>query len=207
MDTTHDAAELLTVTDAARAAGVSRHTVRGWIAHGILPAVSTGRLRYVRRDALLAAQEVAHLGTVVPRWRDDPRRAGQRLRVVREAAGMSQRALAAATGLTHEAISCLETGKEAAKAATIRALAQALAVDPARFVAHDPLGLTLLSAAEAAARLEVPVPRLQTWLGQGVLPATKVCGRWRIPAIAVVELERSGRLRGNSRRLDPRYRG
>jgi excisionase family DNA binding protein len=207
MTTRPDADALLTITEAARAAGVSRPTVRGWITRGFLPTVRIGQRHYVPRDALLAAQQTAHLGMIVPAWRDHPRRAGQRLRTVREAAGMSQRALATATGLTHDVISCLETGKEAAQASTIRALAQALAVDPARFVSHDPLGPTLLSVAEAAAWLEVPIPRLQTWLGQGQLPGTKVCGRWRIPAIAVVELERSGRLRGTSRRLDPRYRG
>ena len=46
------------------------------------------------------------------------------------------------------------------------------------------------------------VKLVQEWLKQGVLPATKVSGRWRVPAIAIAELERSGRLRGASRRLD-----
>jgi hypothetical protein len=42
---------------------------------------------------------------------------------------------------------------------------------------------------------------------QGLLEGRKVSGQWRVPAIAVMELARSGRLRGRSRRLDPRYRG
>ena len=65
----------------------------------------------------------------------------------------------------------------------------------------------MLSVAEAASRLDVPVGRVQTWLKQGHLAGTKVSGQWRVPAIVVAELERSERLRGRSRRLDPRYRG
>ena len=76
-----------------------------------------------------------------------------------------------------------------------------------RHFGHDPMGLTMLTAAEAAAQLGVPVARMRTWLQDGVLPGTKVSQQWRIPAVAVVELEWRGRLRGRSRRLDPRYRG
>ena len=65
----------------------------------------------------------------------------------------------------------------------------------------------MLTGAEAAARLEVPVNRVRNWLKAGMLGGTKVSGQWRVPAVAVAELERSGRLRGRSRRLDPRYRG
>jgi excisionase family DNA binding protein len=64
-----------------------------------------------------------------------------------------------------------------------------------------------LTLTEAAARLEVPPARVRSWLQQGHLPGTRVSQQWRVPAVAVMELERSGRLRGRSRRLDPRYRG
>jgi excisionase family DNA binding protein len=64
-----------------------------------------------------------------------------------------------------------------------------------------------LTLTEAAARLEVPPDRVRSWLQQGLLPGTQVSRQWRVPTVAVMELERSGRLRGRSRRLDPRYRG
>jgi excisionase family DNA binding protein len=85
-------------------------------------------------------------------------------------------------------------------------LAQALRVEPERFVGRDPIGLTMLTVAEAAARLDVPPARVRTWLKEGALAGTKVSGQWRVAAV-VAELDRSGRLRGRSRRLDPRYRG
>ena len=65
----------------------------------------------------------------------------------------------------------------------------------------------MLTPAEAAARLDVPVERVRKWLQAGMLAGTKVARHWRVPAVVVAELERSGRLRGRSRRLDPRYRG
>jgi hypothetical protein len=65
----------------------------------------------------------------------------------------------------------------------------------------------MVTAAEAVAKLDVPVARMQKWLQAGVLPGTMVSKQWRVPAVAVVELVRSGRLRGRSCRLDPRYRG
>ena len=205
--TQHRLSELLTVTDAARRCGVSPATIRGWIAAGTLPVVrSEGRLRIHPAD-LRIAQETAHLGEVVPAWRQDRQRAGRRLRELREAAGLSQLQLAVVSGLTHEAISILETGKRAPQVATVIRLAQALGVEPDRFVGGDQPRLTMLSAAEAAARLGVPRDRLRVWLKDGTLPGTKVSGQWRVPAIAVAELGRSGRLRGRSRRLDPRYRG
>ncbi len=89
----------------------------------------------------------------------------------------------------------------------MRALALALAVAPEQFVSREPAGLTLLTVAEAAHRLDVPAGRVQAWLRQGLLAGMKVSGQWRVPAVVVVELGRSGRLRGRSRRLDPRYRG
>ena len=90
---------------------------------------------------------------------------------------------------------------------TVRTLAQALRVDPARFVGREAIGLDMLTTAEAAFRLDVPIGRVRTWVKQGELPGVKVSGQWRVPAVAVAELGRSGRLRGASRRLDPRYHG
>ena len=89
----------------------------------------------------------------------------------------------------------------------MRELAQALRDDPEQFVSGDPIGLTMLTTAEAASRLDVPAGRVQVWLKAGELAGVKVSGQWRVPAVAVAELARSGRLRGRSRRLDPRYRG
>jgi excisionase family DNA binding protein len=201
------AAQLLTVAQAAQQTGVSRHIISSWITVGKLPAARIAGRRYIRPADLAVTQVRAHEGEVVPAWRDDPRHAGTRLRALREATGLSQLQLAAASGLTHENISRLETGKHSPYAATVRALAQALSVKPERFVGHDPVGLTMLTLAEVAARLEVPVDRMRKWLKAGVLAGTKVSGQWRVPAVVVAELERSGRLRGRSRRLDPRYRG
>lgn len=147
-----------------------------------------------------------HLGTVVPAWRVDPVRAGQRLRALREAQGWSQQQLAARCGLSHVAISRLERGHHPPYAASVRALAHTLAVPPESFVDHTPLGLSTLTVAEAAARLEVPEERLREWLRHGLIEGTKISGQWRIVAITLTELERSGRLRGPSRRLDPRFR-
>jgi excisionase family DNA binding protein len=65
----------------------------------------------------------------------------------------------------------------------------------------------MLTTAEAASRLDVPAGRVQSWLKQGELSGVKASGQWRVPAVVVAELARSGRLRGRSRRLDPRYRG
>ena len=202
-----DAADLLTVREAAQLAGVSRSTVSGWITGGHLPAIRIAGRRYVRPSDLAATQARAHVGAVLPIWREDRQRIGKRLRALREAAGLTQLQLAAASGLTHEAISRLERGERAASAETVRQLAQALGIPPERFVGRDPIGLTMLTVAEAAARLDVPSARVRDWVGQGVLAGTKVSGQWRVPAIAVAELDRSGRLRGRSRRLDPRYRG
>ena len=58
--------ELLTVTQAAQRAGVSRYTVRGWITCDHLPAVRSNGRRYVRAEDLAASQVRAHLGQVVP---------------------------------------------------------------------------------------------------------------------------------------------
>ncbi len=200
-------ADLLTVSEAARQADVSRSTIASWILHGWLPAVLIEGIRHVRPDDLAATQARVHLGNVVPAWRQHPEHAGKRLRVLREAAGWSQLQLAVASGISHEVISVLEHGMRAPLAATVRALADALGVDPEQFVSDEPMGLTLLTTAEAAARLDVPAGRVQTWLKRGLVPGKKVSGQWRVLEIVVAELDRSERLRGRSRRLDPRYRG
>lgn len=198
---------LITVHQATKQLMVSRATLGGWIQEGLLPAQRIGRRRYVRIVDLAAAQAIVHLGTVVPIWRADPQRTGQRLRSLREAAGRTQLSLAAAAGVTHEAISNLERGKRTPYAETVRQLAHALGVSPERFVDKDPVGLTMLTVAEAAYRLDVPAGRLQKWVRHGELPGVKVSGQWRVPEIAVAALGRSGRMRGQSHRLDPRYRG
>jgi hypothetical protein len=48
---------------------------------------------------------------------------------------------------------------------------------------------------------------VQVWLRKGQVPGTKVSGEWRVPSVVIAELARSGRLRGRSGRLDPRFRG
>jgi excisionase family DNA binding protein len=206
-DPSAEVAGLLTVAQAAQLAGVSRYTVRGWITSGHLRAVRINGRHYVRADDLAETQARAHEGEVVPVWRQNRTRAGKRLRAIREAAGLNQIQLAAASSLTHEAISSLETGKRSPYAATVRALAQALGVEPERFIARDRTGLTLLTVAEAANRLDVPGCRVPTGLREALFSGTKVSGRWRVPSVVIAELARSGRLRGRSRRLDPRYRG
>jgi excisionase family DNA binding protein len=199
--------ELVTTREAAWRTGVSKATVIGWIKAGKLPATREGRGYLVRPAEVGTTQAVAHLGIVVPEWRADPAHAGARLRALREAAGLSQLQLAARSRLTHEAISRVELGQRAPQAATIRALAQALEVEPAQFVGYSPLGLALLTTAEAARQLTVPMGRVSTWLRTGKIEGRKVSGQWRVLAITLTELERSGRLRGESRRLDPRFRG
>jgi excisionase family DNA binding protein len=197
----------LTIPEAARQAGVSIPVIRYWIRRGRLPTVLSGHRHHIRPADLAATQARAHLGTVLPEWRRDRQRAGRRLRALREAAGLSQLALAAASGLTHESLSRLEKGRQAPAAETMHKLVRALGVDPARFVEDAPEGLSQLTVAEAATRLAVPAERVQIWLREGQLAGTKVSGQWRVPAVVVAELDRSGRLRGRSRRLDPRYRG
>ena len=198
---------LLSVTAATQLTGLSRSTISGWIGDGKLPVVRIAGRRYVTREHLFATQVTAHLGSVLPAWRADPAHAGRRLRMIREAAGLSQLQLAAASGIPHETLSRWERGTWVPLGRNVVRLAQALRVEPARFVSHEALGLLMLTTAEAAARLDVPRGRLQTWVKQGELPGVKVSGQWRIPAIAVAELGGSGRLRGQSRRLDPRYHG
>lgn len=190
----------LTRKQAAVLAGVSTPTIVSWQKSGHLHQPFT-------TEAVLAAQQTVHVGDVVPRWRADQVRAGQRLRALREQAGFNQQQLGTRVGITHEALSNLELGKLAASGSTVRQLSQALGVAPERFVDDTPIGLEMLTTKQVAQRLDVTEWRIRYWLKQGVLPATKAGGQWRVPAIAVAELDRSGRLRGRSRRLDPRYRG
>jgi len=186
--------------EVAELAGVSEHTIVGWQSSGYLHQPYTA-------EKVLAVQQAVHVGDVVPRWRADPIHAGQRLRALREGAGLNQQQLARQADITHEEISRLELGDRCPQAPTVHKLSQALGVPPVQFVDDSPIGLELLTTEEAGQRLDVPGKRVQVWMQQGVLPGVKVGEEWRIPAIAVAELDRSGRLRGASRRLDPRYRG
>ena len=79
-------------------------------------------------------------------------------------------------------------------------------VVPERVIRLERIGLTMLTVAEAAAQLGVPTRRVQDLLKEGTLSGVKVSRRWRVARAMVVELSRSDRLRGRSRRLDPRYR-
>src|SRR3954470_4739332 len=145
-------AGMLTLGQAAQQVGVTRSTVSGWLSSGHLTAVMYGRRRYVRPEDLDTAQTKAHVGSVVPAWRQNPRRAGKRLRSLREAAGLDQIRLGAACGLTHEAVSKLEGGRNAPSAESVRKLARALKVSPEVFVSNESVGLTVLTVNEAAAR-------------------------------------------------------
>ena len=71
-------------------------------------------------------------------WRRDRRGAGHRLRIARERAGLSQLALAAASGVTNDTICRIELGRRAPQVATIERLAKALNVPPDRFVTDEP---------------------------------------------------------------------
>lgn len=195
---------LVTVAEAARLATVSSNTVRRWIAAGRLPTVKIAHQHYMRAADLAATSATAD---VVMAWQCDRHWAGRRLRAFREAVGWSQLQLAAASGVSHEAISALEGGKRAPHAETVNTLARGLGVEPAQFVGHEPIGLTTLTVSETASRLEVPASRVRTWLKQGHLAGVKVSGQWRVATVVVGELARSGRLRGRSNRLDPRFRG
>jgi excisionase family DNA binding protein len=210
---------LLTVREAAQWAGVSDWTVSGWIASGRLPARLVDRRRYIRLPDLAAAQAAVHLGEVLPMWRRNPHRAGLHLRALREQAGLTQLDLEAASGLSHEAISLLERGHRAPLADSVRKLARApladsvrklaraLGVAPEQFVGEEAVTPVGVCVTEAAAVLGVPATRVRDWLVAGKLAGTKISGQWRVPVTAVTALAGSERLRGRSRRLDPRYRG
>jgi transcriptional regulator with XRE-family HTH domain len=55
---------------------------------------------------------------------------GERLRQLRREQALSQRDLSGITGIAHDSISQLETGKREAQPRTIRKLADALGVEP-----------------------------------------------------------------------------
>ena len=123
-DSPSAAADLLTVAQAAQQAGVSLWTINGWITSGHLPAVLIAGRRHIRPAVLTATQALVHAGEVVPAWQQDRQRVETRLRALREAAGLTQLQLAAASGLTHEAISHLEVGRRSPLAETVRKLAR-----------------------------------------------------------------------------------
>ncbi len=199
---------LLTVRQAAALLGIPRYTVRRWIQQGILPSIRVKRRWLITAADLLEAQQRQHAGALIARWQCDPPRAGARLRLLREDRGLSQGHLARMAGLSTAALSILEQGHRAPRITTLHRLAQALAITPDDLVADAPLGeSTTMSASDAASYLGVPLQRVRTWVGAGILPGQKLSRSWRIPRTAVVDLARSDRLRGTSRRLNPRARG
>lgn len=196
----------LSVAEAADRLGLSRWTINGWISSGALPAIVVAGRRRLRAEDVDIAEAAVHAGGVVPAWRREPFRAGWRLRQLREAAELTQIELAARCGLTHEAISRLELGRATPLATSVRRLAKALGVAPADFVREVGTERGLTTAA-AAARLGVTTGRIQAWLLSGHLTGWKASGQWRVAPASVAALEASGRMRGRSRRLDPRFRG
>lgn len=200
--------DLLTVKQAAELLGIPRYTIRRWIRRGILPSVRIKRRWLITPGDLVAARQRRHAGDAIARWQCDPRRAGARLRQKREAAGLSQLQLATMVGLSNAALSILEQGHRAPRITSMHRLAQALDTTVDDFVAGTPLGdPATMSAADAATYLGVPVQRIRNWVGAGILPGQKISRSWHIPRTAVMDLERSGRLSGASRRVDARARG
>ena len=62
---------------------------------------------------------------------------GERLRQLRRELALSQRDLSRLTGIAHDSISQLETGKRDAQPRTIRNLAEALGVEPKELIKED----------------------------------------------------------------------
>ena len=62
---------------------------------------------------------------------------GERLRQLRRERALSQRDLSRLTGIAHDSISQLETGKRDAQPRTIRNLAEALGVEPKELMKED----------------------------------------------------------------------
>lgn len=198
---------LLSTGEAAEYAGVSVDVITAWRVRGIVPASKVGsRWQFAPAD-LDATLERRDAGDVVPRWRANPQRAGSRLRAFREAAGLSQRALAAACDLCAAQVMKLEQGAAVPHAATIRRLADALDVTPDGFVRDDPLlAMDEVTTRDAAILVGVHPRTVRCWLTDGALPGRKVGAEWRIPQQAVIDLIHSDRLRGSSRRLMRRPR-
>jgi len=74
--------------------------------------VRIDRRRRIHPADLASSAAAAQLRRVEAAWRRNPQRAGQRLSLLREAAGLNQQELAASSGLTHEKISRLELGHQ-----------------------------------------------------------------------------------------------
>jgi excisionase family DNA binding protein len=203
--------ELIPLEEACTLIGISRPTILRWIRQGELPAARVGGQVYLSWGDLLPLVVRFRQRRVVPPQGVDPLRAGRRIRQVREAYGWSQLALAERSGISHEAISVLERGGRLPLAATLERVATALGVSSDDLLADaepvHPERDAELTVEVAARRLEVPASRVQRWMAAGKLPGRKVSGSWRIPREAVDDLLRRERLRGRSRRLDPRYRG
>jgi transcriptional regulator with XRE-family HTH domain len=203
-----DSAHVQTAARRRRADGTLPTVLRGERVRrdsaGVAGRAHRSRTRIARRGS---AQTEEHLGAVLPAWRQDPRRAGRRLRMVREVARLTQLGLAAASGVTHETICQLELGRRAPQATSLRKLARALQVAPALFVSQEEIEGPGWTVAQTATWLDVPAPRISRWLRLGELTGIKISGEWRVSVAKVMALEASGRLRGRSRRLDPRYRG
>jgi hypothetical protein len=79
----------MTTKQAAALIGVSEPTIKGWQARGLLPRALPGPTQRILPADLYAAQGAAHAGDLVPRWRADPSHAWNRLRALREAAGLN----------------------------------------------------------------------------------------------------------------------
>ena len=62
---------------------------------------------------------------------------GERLRQLRREHALSQRDLSRLTGIAHDSVSQLETGKRDAQPRTIRKLAEALGVKPKELMKED----------------------------------------------------------------------
>ena len=62
---------------------------------------------------------------------------GERLRQLRREQALSQRDLSRMTGVAHDSISQLETGKREAQPRTIRKLAKALGVNPKELMRRE----------------------------------------------------------------------
>ena len=137
----------LTVTAAAQQAAVPRGVVEGWIVNGHLPAVLVDGLRRVCPADLAAVQEQSLAGVILA-WRHDRQHVGRRLRSLREAAGLTPRALAEASGVSRDTIVRIETGRYAPYAETVRRLARSLHLEPQQFVSGEPDGELMRSMAE-----------------------------------------------------------